>query len=148
MAQETAAEKAEREAQAALAKAAEEATQKEREAHQAELARIEAEREAERREFAAQLEAAAGGTAGSASTSTRTKGYELLADSMSQLIDADHPEKGFRTFVRGDKVQLTPARAAEMIEAGAVKDPDASEGTPDAPEGEQRRKATQTQAPK
>lgn len=126
MANETPAEKAERETQEAAAKAAAERNEAVAKAVAAEREAQEAAREADRQEFAAKLAEATGGQTSGASTSTRTRKYELLADVMHVPIDGDL-NKGYVTYTRGDSVPLAPGRAQELIDAGAVKDPNAED---------------------
>lgn len=137
---ETAAEKAQREANEARDKAVAEALEAQETAHKAQLEAIEAEREAERQETAQRLAEVSGGKELGASTSTRTSKYELLADVSHQFTNGKDASEGYTTYVRGDSIPLTKARAAELIAAGAVKDPDAKDDAAE-PGG-------QTEAPK
>jgi hypothetical protein len=70
-----------------------------------------------------------------------TKEYELTADRLSLVTSKPGDPLEYEDHVKGDKVSLTEARAKELIAAGAVKDPDASDdagepgGQTEAPEG-------------
>lgn len=163
MANETAAEKAAREKAEAQATEAAEAAQRQADelkaareqaqAAQAAQEAAEAALAAQRAEHEAELEAlradgkATGESDGAASTSGRTKGYELLADKTYQFNNGKDGTEGYTEYLKGDTIQLTAGRAAELIAAGAVRDPDAKDQDPLPTEAKARAKATQTVAP-
>lgn len=133
MATESPAEKADREAAEAQTKvdaAVKEAQDAAEAAHKAELERIDAEHQAE---LVAAREASGGEVPTGKRSSAKTSLYELAADTMAVPIDGDL-SNGYTSYVKGDKVPLTAGRAAELIAAGAIVDPDAK--SPEKPGGE------------
>lgn len=60
--------------------------------------------------------------AGDATEAEPTVDHVLVSDTMETAPTATSPA---RSYSRGDKVPLTAVRAAELIAAGAVEDPDA-----------------------
>lgn len=69
-----------------------------------------------------------------------TKDYELVADATSLPTNKPGEPFTYKSYVKGDKVPLNEEQAQRLIEAGAVKDPDAKDEAQDP--------GAQTEAPK
>lgn len=56
-----------------------------------------------------------------------TKEYELAADKFTQVTSEPGKPLTYTKYVKGDKVKLDEARAQELIDAGALVDPNATD---------------------